>query len=179
MLLVMEFWAGLAAPTPASTVRTIHGATVKVLEDPAVRNAIEVGLNVPTPGQSSPHAAHRSGWETRSTRFPRIARGCSGAWPSPWTDLRRRCAPNAVRRTESGFRMKLRSSVTGRDSNSPSHCKLPAIAVPNRSVRWRWRYLPPGLAEFPSNWWKVLYFRELWVVNFCYFRTKRGESRPI
>ncbi len=55
MLLVMEFWAGLAAPakTPASTVRAIHGATVKVLEDPAARNAIEVGLNVPTPGESA------------------------------------------------------------------------------------------------------------------------------
>ena len=54
-LLVMEFWAGLAAPakTPASTVRAIHTATVKALEDPAVRNAIEVGLNVPTPGEST------------------------------------------------------------------------------------------------------------------------------
>ncbi|MFM9967271.1 MAG: Bug family tripartite tricarboxylate transporter substrate binding protein [Burkholderiales bacterium] len=53
-LVVMEFWAGLAAPvkTPAPIIRAIHAATVRALDDPAVRNAIEVGLNVPTPAES-------------------------------------------------------------------------------------------------------------------------------
>ncbi len=53
-LLVMEFWTGLAAPvkTPVPVLRAIHAATVKALEDPVVRNSIEVGLNTPTPDVS-------------------------------------------------------------------------------------------------------------------------------
>lgn len=54
-LLVMEFWAGLAAPvkTPVPVLRAVHAATVRALEDPVVRNAIETGLNTPTPDVST------------------------------------------------------------------------------------------------------------------------------
>lgn len=54
-LLILEVWSGLAAPakTPMAIVRTIHGATMKALQEPAVRSPIEAALNIPGDNEST------------------------------------------------------------------------------------------------------------------------------
>ncbi|MFM9968025.1 MAG: tripartite tricarboxylate transporter substrate-binding protein, partial [Burkholderiales bacterium] len=54
-LLVLEVWSGLAAPakTPAGIVRVIHDATMKALQEPAVRAPIESALNIPGANEST------------------------------------------------------------------------------------------------------------------------------
>ena len=54
-LLILEVWSGLAAPakTPAGIVRVIHDATMKALQDPTVRDSIEVSLNIPGANEST------------------------------------------------------------------------------------------------------------------------------